>query len=286
MQEHLARSETVQTIMIGYSMAIQALPDDERMPFLLRCREEARSNFQNPDRRTIFQEISESCNLSSVDLSIPLNWLTIPWSSEKTMDMRQLFNTLVAHADYHKLDVDIDYFPPKLAMKFINGVIQSSQSCGRALTIPEQFSIAMDIANDNPTAAAILAHAGSRAIARNLDTRIDPVLKFGEDEVKIWNKSIARFPDDKFTDVLGDNYHFWAYCSMGMASRAKEELSPLSSLVTRALAYNGAEILEFARGLATLGKKPLVFKHSQIGKLGIIIGSSSAAKFISPQPRF
>ena len=280
MKDRLIFSAHAQTVRISYSMANRSLTVSETMPLLLACQKEGTSNFENPDENSIHQELSETCRMSCVDLSKAGSWLMSPWHNKKTLSIQHLFDTLVSHADYHQYSIVSDYFPSPMAIEFINLVIEMSQTQGRAITIPEQFNIAMNVASKNPTAAAIVAHAGSRAIARNLDTRIDPALNFTEDQMRTWNKSVARFTGDAYSEAMGDNYHFWAYCAMGMVTRANEETSPITSILWKAISYNGAEILTGATSIVTVGKKPLIFKHNRVAKIELKVGYYVAGNFL------
>ena len=236
--------------------------------------DEALLNDPNPDFETIRQAAVNVCYESITDLTEPANWLTVPWNPDKKIRMHHLFRVLVSPSDYHDRQIPEHLFPVDESLEFIDRVIERRKHVGKSVTIPQQFKIAMDITDGYPIAAALVAHSASRAIARNLDTRTDPRLEFSQEQMKEWAKSVATFPHIHRVneDAVGDNYHFWAYFSMGAATRATDAFSSVYAGVWNMALLEGGQILDFVRRKATHGRSPLLFKHAQIGEHAQWIG--------------
>lgn len=201
------------------------------------------------------------------------NFASIPWSKHRFSKGWHL-QVMVGFSDQHKEKVDEQIFPIEKARDFVDQVMSKSDELRRQLTIPEQFSIALDIAENSIVGAAIVAHAGSRAIAKKSDTRLSSVLHFREDEIKKWRDSVASF--EAITGEYGappaDTYHFWGTFLSGIVSTmhitGKDRfLNP----VYRFLYTNMAEITEFLRyKLAGEGDGTV---HKEADNLGYHLGS-------------
>lgn len=130
--------------------------------------------------------------------------------------------TWMALLDQHKLDIDKAVFPVIGAREFVSEVIDVSDSKKRQLTVLEQFEIAMRYGENQFLRSLLLAHSGSRAIARGSDSRAG--FSFTLRDLQKWEHCIGYFPYslDGYGDPAGDTYHFWGQIIAGiLATRTK-----------------------------------------------------------------
>lgn len=141
----------------------------------------------------------------------------VPWSP-KVIRKGAFLATWVAVSDQHDLPVDEQILVPDQARVFVNEVIGKSDNLGRQITILEQLDIAMKLSGNQLLAALLIAHSGSRAIARGSETRAG--LVYEVDDLKKWQDCIAYFPqtEDGYGDPPGDTYHFWGQAAAGLLS--------------------------------------------------------------------
>lgn len=189
--------------------------------------------FPNPDE----QELSVFFNKFAKHPDIKNNkgaLYTLSWDRLVFSKGRYL-TTAVSFSDQHKENTCHEMLNPPLARKYVDNVRNSSNNLDRQLTLTEQFAIALELtkitSGKNETGfsykvldAAVIAHAGSRAIARNWDASADPDhLSFTKEEFCQWRDCVSTFEPftGEYGDPPGDTYHFWQNFVAGLTSKTK-----------------------------------------------------------------
>ncbi|MBI2032677.1 MAG: hypothetical protein HYT09_03475, partial [Candidatus Levybacteria bacterium] len=142
----------------------------------------------------------------------------LPWTDKKFSQGLHLA-VMVSFADMHKAPLPKEYFVPEFSEEFVDRVMEVADQKRRQITLSEQFRIALDLSGGNILGAAVIAHAGSRAIARGSDTRFGQ-RRYKEKDVIKWHNSVANFENitEEYDDPPGENYHFWGTFIAGLLS--------------------------------------------------------------------
>lgn len=185
---------------------------------------------------------------------------------------------MLAFADMHNQPTPSEYFMPKESRDFVDRVIEAADEKGRQITLPEQFQIALDIAQGSVLGAAVIAHVGSRSIARESDTRVDPKLDYSIAEVKKWRDCVANFEriTDEYDDPPSETYHFWGTFIAGLLSETGDRRrDKIFNPIYRQLYTKMAEISELLR-YRLARKKGLPHKEADLVgyHLGSMVGAS------------
>lgn len=203
--------------------------------------------------------------------------LTGTFSKPNGFSKGRFLQAMVGFADQHAAPISEHVFPVKNAKEYVSAVMELSLKQKRQLTIAEQLKIALEISSGNILEAAIIAHAGSRAIAKNFDARI---LKFTAKELKIWKDSVASF--DGLTQGYGsppaDTYHFWGAFVAGLVSEeiySRKDI--LLNQVYNMLYTHIAEFTDFLR--YKIMRKGDGTTHKEQDLLGFHLGSAVASLF-------
>lgn len=180
--------------------------------------------------------------------------------------------TWMAFLDQHLLDIDQTIFRTPEARNFVEEVIDTSDSKGRQVTVLEQFQIAMRQGENQFMRSLLLAHSGSRAIARGSDNRASfpYVLK----DLQKWEDCVGYFPYslDGYGDPAGDTYHFWGQVVAGiLATRTKNLADHLWRPVYNLLFPNSAFFVKTLRS-AEHNVPNDIFFHQAIDRVGFDIG--------------
>ncbi len=215
-----------------------------------------------------FMSSMESCGpLKKEDVT------TLPWT-HSTFSKGLHLQTMVAFTDQHDAEVAEELFAPKLSRSFVNNVRESASRMKRQITLPEQFEIALELTNNNPLAAAIIAHAGSRSITKLRDSRVAPELTFTLDDAREWRDCVSTFQDitGEYGSPRADSYHFWGAFIAGLVSEiAITSKDKILNPLYRFIYLNTAEITTLLRyKLAGKGMGPV---HKEPDILGYHIGS-------------
>ncbi len=169
---------------------------------------ESKRKYPNPDGTLLLDEFFFL--VKPILGSIDINGLKhLPWSN-RPFKKNEFFKIMVAFADQHNEKVDSSLFAPHRAKQYTDCVIEKADSLNRQVTLPEQFSIALELAESHILGAAVIAHSGSRAIARGGDSRIHGSC-YDVDDVLKWQNSVSTFENqlNTYGDPPGDTYHFW-----------------------------------------------------------------------------
>ena len=234
---------------------------------------DTRANILNPPHDVTAQLILSEIRSRHISKQEEQRWAYVPWNgSDKKINLWELFNFLICHVDDHDIPIPGAYLPVDQTRDMIDHVLSYSERMQRALTIPEQYDIALNIADNYPTAGAILAHSASRAIGRNRETRAGDKLTFTFDEMRQWSRAVARFDDGMHRETPGDTYHYWACFTMGMASKSLEEDERIAAILCRSLFFHGAQLMNSARNVVTANKGSLLYLHEEVDRLGLETG--------------
>lgn len=173
----------------------------------------------------------------------------VPWNSNKYSKGLHLA-MMVAFSDQHQQPIAYDNFVPDDSREFVNRVMQLADDLNRQITIPEQFRIALDLSQGSILGAGVIAHAGSRSIARLSDTRVDKKFQYSMQEGLKWRDSVANFESitGDYFDPPGDTYHFWGTFIAGLLSEVIDNTKDqVLNPIYQQIYLNTAEITDFLR---------------------------------------
>ncbi|HEX7042903.1 MAG TPA: hypothetical protein VF189_06645 [Patescibacteria group bacterium] len=232
----------------------------------------------NPKGEEIAANLVELTHKALLEKDSQDSLLSIPWSTRRGFRVEKvhpsrLASSLIAYADSQGKKLADEYFPTAEIKEFLNEVKNKAQENEKPLTVPEQFEVALNLTDNNPLAASILAHSAYRAIARVKDTRISPDLEFSLDEMMDISRSTADFytNDSPSRDPLGDTYHWWASHTAGLGFTLSKENFPKTSRMLTWMFYNSAAITTFVRK-TILHKTNLANHHKDVDRQGLQVG--------------
>jgi len=178
--------------------------------------------YSNPPLEVLEAELLNLAS-SNFDSDKPNELNSLPWTEDRFSQGLHLA-TMLAFTDQHRQPVPIEHFIPEKASTFVDEVTKSADEKGRQITISEQFDLALKIADGSVLGASVVAHAGSRSIARNRDTKIDPRFAYSIDDVKYWRDCVSNFETltGFYGDPAADTYHFWGTFIAGLLSETGE----------------------------------------------------------------
>jgi hypothetical protein len=240
----------------------------------------------NPDRDTIFTSMLDSIKKRQkdygqeyeVEYGLEESWTKVPWNKDYSLNLINLAEAIIANADYHEAPINQELYPVEQCLEFINRVKEVEKVTDHSVEIDGQFEIALQLADGYPLAAALIAHLATRAIARNSDSRIDPRLSFTDEQMVEWAHTVARFKQSEGNDSMGDTYHFWANCLMGMALSAKQYEEPQKVAIIKSAFEEGPQIMSNVR--AMFGKDTKIV-HTEVDMMGLEIGWNLADRALS-----
>jgi len=234
--------------------------------------------FNDPEqstRATLLDQISQSLrNKPLLD-----NLLIIPWSLRR-LNVTRTATHLMAFTDDNGRYYPSEFFDVEKIWIFLSEVRKRFEDHQVRLRVPEQLSISLSLADNNPIAASLLAHTAFRSIARNCDTRVDPRLRFpvysDNQTISMINltDSVADFDlPDTVNDPLGNTYHFWSQFTAGMAFTIERRTSWVPIFYT-ALFRKAPELTDLVR--RRLGRKLQRFgNHREADRLGMRLGQAA-----------
>ncbi len=238
-----------------------------------------------PDAYNPSDEVIDTSMLALVDSTVASgarDWLRLPWGSQQRVQLDRLAGTIISFVDDHSNKIPREFFPVDKMLEYLFTVRENYLRAGRRLTIPDQYAVALDIADDNPVAAAVLAHSSYRSVARGWDTRVDERLRFPVisedprmlDMVKV-AESTAMFSSTSKADPLGDTYHFWGQYSAGLVSELNKSDHPAQATFLKTAFYYGPNMMSFVRE-TILKKTQAAGNHLEVDRhalrLGTIVG--------------
>lgn len=236
---------------------------------------------QNPKeselKQIILSQITESLTKGHFNLE---DLLTVPWSFRRIRTSR-FAAALITFTNDHGKKTTPEFFPTDEVVTYLQNIRQQYENTGEQLTIPDQFSIALSQADNNPIAAALLTHAAYRSIARLWDTRMSPKLKFpvtsNTEAITMINiaKSTADFDDSQeITDPLGNTYHFWSQFTAGVVfTLEKRKRFIQTSLYNQAFSH-GPELTSLVR--KKIRGRPHSFgNHKEVDMQGLRLGRAA-----------
>lgn len=228
--------------------------------------------YPNPPIDLLEYEIASVISQSNPNI-LRKNITTIPWGKKPFSKGRHL-QVMVGFADQHRCPYTQESFPPELAKQFVDRVFNASGQLHRQTTLYEQLKIALEICPDSIIGASVIAHAGSRAIARNGDTRISPLLKFTREQTLAWHDSVSSFREltTEFGGSPADTYHFWGTFIAGLVSTIAVQYKDRAlNHIYQFLYLNMAEITSLLHNkIAGHGNLPT---HQQVDAVGYHLGS-------------
>ncbi len=246
----------------------------------LLCRMEVSQFNQNETtlKQMLLSQVMGS--LSTEDFTLE-DLLTIPWASRR-IELPRVASHLIAFTndcgrefaqEFHQVDEIITY---------LTSIRQQFEETGEQLTVPTEFAVALSQTNNNPIAAALLAHCSYRAIARLADTRISPRLDFpiSSSTESISMMSIAESTADFIdtygpADPLGNTYHFWSQFTAGMVFALEKREKPIEAGFYDILFYYAPELTTLVR--RGWGHKPQQFgNHKEADLQGHRLGRAAA----------
>lgn len=147
----------------------------------------------------------------------------IPWGQRTRFSKGLHLTHMVAFTDQHSQPVCLNLFPIEQSMQYIDKVIKYSDKLNRQITLTEQLSIALEMAEHNLLGASIITHSGSRIIAKNSDTRISRMFDIPYPLIKKWRDCVSNFSalTGNYGSPPADTYHFWGAFVYGLVSEIK-----------------------------------------------------------------
>lgn len=223
-----------------------------------------------------------ACLIDQIHISLssdtqPGDLLRVPWTlrreNQRKIKPSRVAASIIAFSDVAGKHIIDDYFPIGHIQEFLTLVENQSAQNKQPLTIPEQFSLAMQLTNNNPVAASLLAHSAYRAIARGKDTKISPELVFPHIRAATLARSTADFHTENSParDPLGDTYHWWASFSAGLVFTLAREKQPIQSRLYTTAFYHEAALTTFVRK-NLLHKTTIVNHHKDVDRQGLQAG--------------
>lgn len=236
----------------------------------------------NPDEKLTQADFTSRIIAANAQNPLSLDHLlTVPWSLRRIKPSR-LAASIIAFSNDHGEKTVTEFFPVDEIHTFLQSVKDQAEQAGKQLSLVDQFDIALEQTNNNPVAAALLAHSAYRSVARSCDTRLDERLRFdvNSDSNPINMMSIARstadFPiNDKHDkkDPLGNTYHWWAQFSAGMIFSLLKKEYPLQVRTYNTAFFFGPELTQGIRN--GILRMPLAAgDHKNVDKQGLRIGRS------------
>lgn len=214
--------------------------------YLEKVNQEPSPSF-NPEEKIIKREfISRISQAIAEKNHSRRSLLTLPWSSRR-IEPPRLAAALIAFSDDHGKKTVPEFFPIHEMFQFLQEVRTQPLETGKQLTVVDQFDIALRQTDNNPVAAALLAH-GSYRVMRSCDTRLSPRLSFEieSDSQPITMMSIARSTADfavgDTRDPLGNTYHWWSQFSAGMIFTLLKRRAPIQVSVYNKAFYLGPNL--------------------------------------------
>ena len=201
---------------------------------------------------------------------------TIPWSASSKLYVGRALTSIASFADDHEGSIPREFFPPlELHSKFINDIEQEKNNKGSRIDVLSQYNIALNIANGNPLAAAILCHSVTRRIARDADTVKYGILNL-EDRIRFAGM-IAYFEDtlSPTIDSLGDTYHFWAKYIAGFLFHELQSQQPVSNYISSVIYQYSPYMMKFIRNYIFHNKLEFDTKK-KIDQMGFRVGKNVA----------
>lgn len=248
-----------------------------------------REDLHNPDWGTIKQGI-ESRVTAAIDSAQfdPSEWHNLPWDNPFGVRMDRTAGTVVSFSDDHQIPIATELFPADKVIDFLDEVHVQNKATGRKQNVVDQFSIAMDIADNHPVGAAIIAHAAYRSVGRVLDKRVDERFDFPiiseSDEISLMKlgESTAHFYDPNYTDPLGDTYHWWGQFLAGTVFELNSNAHPIKSEAYRRTFYYGPPLMTLARE-KIMGKTMHSGNHKEVDRQALDLGQQVGELIVSYQ---
>ncbi len=205
---------------------------------------------------------------------------SLPWSA-KIISKGELLILEECFADRHEGDIDIERTAvPRLSAAYVDRVIEKADELNKQLDLAEQFQIAMELADNHVLGAAIIAHAGSRAIARGQDAKLG--LNYTDDQIKHWRDCVGDFKDvlgqDNYGDPPGDTYHFFGTMIFGLTTQINIHKRDIILNAGYKLASMHSEDFTKIIRKALANKKGLL--HGPIDRLGFNVGQNLAEEIL------
>lgn len=232
--------------------------------------------YPNPYGENLVGGLFTSLSTKPWDLD---SMIQLPWGNR--FSKGQYLRTYGAYSDQHSLPLVPHLLVPKLGRRFIDNVVKNADDLGRQITLIEQYQLALDLADGHPLGAALVAHSGARAIARNRDQRVDNELyRFSQEEMNHWRDCVSFFisNSDSYGEVAGDTYHFWGAFVAGMVvDRQFRARDIIFNPIYKGIYPNMEWIAALATGL-TVGDWVLV--HKVVDREGFSAGKSLSKRLI------
>ncbi|HSD98464.1 MAG TPA: hypothetical protein VLB73_02060 [Patescibacteria group bacterium] len=247
--------------------------------YLEKIRREAPS-FDNPTE-SIIQEALAAKIIQVTSHASRDSLLTNPWNSRRIKPSR-LAASLIAFSNDHGKKTVPEFFPVEEILVYLNSIQEQAKKTGKQLTVIDQFNLALDQTNNNPVAAALLAHSSYRAIARSCDTRLSPQLAFEVDSstqpitMMSVAQSTADFSVNDQRDPLGNTYHWWSQFSAGMIFALLKKDNPIQVATYNTAFSAGPELTVLLR--QKIRRRQLAAgDHKQVDRQGKRIGRAMGA---------
>ncbi|MFH1832595.1 MAG: hypothetical protein ABH816_00310 [Candidatus Levyibacteriota bacterium] len=236
--------------------------------------------FKNPKEAVIKNELFSRITRVISQKEYTVNDLLInPWDS-KRIKISRLTASLIAFSNDHGKKTVSEFFPIEKIFDFLHSVREQAQTMGRQLTVVDQFDIALRQTDNNPVAAALLAHASYRAVARLCDTRLSEKLLFKveseADPITMMTiaRSTADFSMSDVRDPLGDAYHWWAQFSAGMIFTLVKKQYPIQVGILNTAFYFGSNLTLVIR--EKIQRMSLLSgDHKQVDRQGLRLGKAT-----------
>ena len=273
----------LRTISVGWGAAFGKLTSEADI--YVRGIEKLGNHRSNPDQEDIIQlMVSSIKDFEREDLKKPENWRSVSWAWEhqRNRALERFFLTGIAFSDDHGSSLHREFLPKEKALKYQYNLIKATEIKGLCLTIPEQYEIALNITEGHPLDASTVAFIGSRTIGRNHDKRVSSNgrgnFDYDNNDMDKWLKSIAYFDISPKFDPLGDTYHWWTCCTMGMLLKAHSDQQPKKTEAFNFLFNHGAEVMVLLR--KWVAQRPLNYVHKEVDRQGLYVGWKVADHFL------
>jgi hypothetical protein len=192
------------------------------------------------------------------------------WNPSQRYNPFEVFGATIQCLDQHDAPLPDTVLPPE---KDVLSFIKSVHDKPGKTTIPEQFSILLDITSNDISGAANLGWIANRFMARAADQRAYPNIAVSAETIRSWNQRVAQFETYDGSDTNdgpGDNYYFWTHVFGAMVYSQKGVREALAQTAFR----HGTQIMMFVR--KNIAKKPNITSHHSASHIGREIGLALA----------
>jgi hypothetical protein len=191
------------------------------------------------------------------------------WQAAGRYNGLEIVAATIELLDQHDAPLPVTVLPPVADVTRFLALVEAP---GRAVTVSEQFELALSITGDGVVGAANLCWIATRFMARGADRRAYPDLPMSPSRLVRWGSRLVP-PADTGTcraDPAGDTYYFWTHVFVVLTCTRWG----LRGWLARVLYRRGTWLMSRARAL--VAGTPVVADHGAASRLGQAVGRALA----------